>query len=164
MRSPGTDLPLGFGIQFPDLYTTAGVRGVDAAFLTWLKAADAELHGRLTAARAAPDALDHGQGSELMIGLAPHLDDFLAKLFGIEAQTRALAERIQALTPLYACKRLFVQRRAVKKYPDPSGFDGGALRADLERRGGGALAGPDFELGFARTVNAWGDHEAAHAV
>ena len=37
------------------------------------------------------------------------------KLFGIEAEARALAERHNALAPLWSVKRLFVQRRAMHK-------------------------------------------------
>ena len=97
--------------------------------------------------------------SELVVALAPHLDAFVAALFGIEAETLALARETHALDPIHACKRLFVQRQAVKKYPDPSGFDGPALRAALEARFGEALT----ERAFAEHVAAWetaGDAEA----
>ena len=84
---------------------------------------------------------------------------FVAALFGIEAETLALARETHALDPIHACKRLFVQRQAVKKYADPSDFDGLALRAALE-----ALFGePLSELAFAQRVEAWekaGDAEA----
>ncbi len=59
--------------------------------------------------------------------------------------------RTHALDPVHACKRLFVQRQAVKKYPDPAGFDGPALRAALEARIGAALT----DLAFATAVAAW---------
>jgi hypothetical protein len=56
-------------------------------------------------------------------------------------------------------KRLFVQRQAVKKYADPSGFDGAALRAALEARMGAALD----ERGFAVQVQLWEKNEVADA-
>jgi len=46
--------------------------------------------------------------------IAPHLDDFLAELFGIQAEFRALAARHHELAPLHTIKRQFVQRRAAK--------------------------------------------------
>ena len=65
--------------------------------------------------------------SDLLVALAPHVEDFLATLFGIEAEARALAERHNELAPLYSVKRLFVQRRALHKVkPEdakPDGFD-----------------------------------------
>ena len=48
-----------------------------------------------------------------------------------------LAETL-ALDPVHPCKRLFVQRQAVRSTPIPSGFDGPALRAALEHRFGRA--------------------------
>ena len=85
-----------------------------------------------------PDALAEKDESDLVVALGPHLDSFVAALFGIEAETLALARETAALDPIHACKRLFVQRQAVKKYPDPAGFDGAALRAALEARDGRA--------------------------
>ena len=112
---------------------------------------DAALHARLLAARAAPDGVGVLDESELVVALAPYLDAFVAMLFGIEPETLALARETHALDPIHACKRLFVQRQAVKKYPDPSGFDGPALRAALEALFGEALT----ERAFAEHVAAW---------
>ena len=76
---------------------------------------------------------------------------FVARLFGIEAETAALAAQTLALDPIHACKRLFVQRQAVKKYPDPASFDGAALRAALEAR----ISAPLTELTFATRTADW---------
>ena len=102
-------------------------------------------------ARAAPDAVAKKDESELVVALGPHLDGFLAALFGIEAETLALARETAALDPIHACKRLFVQRQAVKKYPHPAAFDGQALRAELEAHMGEPLT----ELAFATHVAVW---------
>ena len=103
-------MKLGFGIAFADLYEREGLLRVDAAFLGFL---DAGLRARLSAARSAPPA---GKAeSDLLVELAPQVEDFLARLFGIEAEALALAERHNELAPLYSVKRLFVQRRAMHK-------------------------------------------------
>ena len=86
--------------------------------------------------------------SDLIVALGPHLDGFVAELFAIQAETAALLDQTLALDPIHACKRLFVQRQAVKKYSDPSGFDAPALRAALEAR----IGGPLTEIGFAKLV------------
>ena len=101
------------------------------------------------------------QESELLIALAPHLEDFLGGLFGIEKDLRAQAESKNRLAPLFACKRLFVQRQAIKTYKEAEAesFDGDALRAALEKRLGGAFD----ELSFARQVMAWREDETANA-
>jgi len=150
---------LGFDFGFAELATREGLVRLDRLFLERLAGEDAALHGRLMAARAEPDAMAVKDESDLVVALGPHLDAFVAVLFGIEAETLALANETHALDPIHACKRLFVQRQAVKKYADPAGFDGAALRAALEALIGGALT----EAAFAARVADWekaGDAEA----
>lgn len=108
-------------------------------------------------ARAAPDSVSSRDESDLVVALGPHLDAFVAELFGITAETDALTRETARLDPIHACKRLFVQRQAVKKYTDASGFDGAALREALQARTGEPLT----EAGFAAYVAASeGDAEA----
>lgn len=158
--APDDDLRLAFGMAFEDLYRRDGLVRLDAAFLTFLKDADSALRDRLTAARAAPDAFASKDESELVIDLAPHLESFIAELFGVAADLHALKARHDALEPLYSVKRLFVQRRALKKHAAQApGFDGEALRRAIEDLIGGELD----ELRFAEWVAARLDTEAAHA-
>jgi NADPH-dependent glutamate synthase beta subunit-like oxidoreductase/NAD(P)H-flavin reductase len=142
---------LGFGLSFADLATREGLMRLDRAFLERLVSEDAALYARLLKARAAPESISTLDESELVVALGPHLDAFVAMLFDIEEATLALARETHALDPIHACKRLFVQRQAVKKYPDPSGFEGPALRAALEARIGETLT----EHAFAHHVAAW---------
>ena len=146
-----TDNALGFGLTFADLAEREGLIRLDKVFLERLATADAALHTRLLTARAAPDAMTERDESDLIVALGPRLDGFVAALFGIESETQALADETTRLDPVHACKRLFVQRQAVRKYADPSGFDGAALRAALEARFGEKLT----EEAFARHVTAW---------
>ena len=152
--------PLGFGVTFQDLRERDGLARLDVAFLRHLAEADQELHLRLLAARATPDLLPAKDESALIIDLGPHLDTFVAELFDIEGEVGALLTRTLALDPVHACKRLFVQRQAVRKYPDPSGFDGAALRAALEDRFGEALT----EQVFAAAVIEWEKAGATEAL
>src|SRR5438552_11151647 len=158
-------LQLGFGLSFRDLYSTAGLRRLDAVFCAWLVQADAALAARLAGARATPEALARKEESELLIALAPQLEDFLAQLFGVESEVTALQAAQHELAPLFACKRQVVQRKALNKYKpeDAAGFDSDALRAELEARFGEPLLGQRGELAFASHVGAWGRDEAAHA-
>jgi NADPH-dependent glutamate synthase beta subunit-like oxidoreductase/NAD(P)H-flavin reductase len=137
--------------MFAELATREGLVRLDQQFLAALAAADAALHARLLTARAAPAALDGKAEGELLVALGPHLEAFLATLFDIAPAIDALAAETRRLDPIHACKRLFVQRQAVKKYPDPAGFDGAALRATLEA----AMAAPFSELAFAEAVARW---------
>src|SRR5215510_12157027 len=139
-------MTLGFGIQFGDLYDRAGLLRVDVAFREFLAGADAALAERLAAARSRPPATK--EESDLLIALAPHVEDFLAKLFGIEAEARALAARHNELAPLWAVKRQFVQRRALHKVkPEDATPDGFAFVSELD---------------FASRVTEWQKNETAH--
>jgi NADPH-dependent glutamate synthase beta subunit-like oxidoreductase/NAD(P)H-flavin reductase len=150
----GTD---GFALQLDDLATRDGLVRLDRRFVGALRDADADLHVRLLAARAAPDALEAKAESELIVALGPHVESFVAELFGITDQVAAIAAATSRLDPIHACKRLFVQRQAVKKYPDPSGFDGAALRGELEAAMGELLS----ERGFAVHVLEWERNQRA---
>ncbi len=140
--------PLAHGFAFADLATRDGLVRLDRRFVAGLEEAAPELHARLMAARAAPEALDAKAEAELVVALGPEVEGFVAGLFGIGAELAAVAAETAGLDPVHACKRLFVQRQAVRKHPDPSGFDGAALRAALEARMGAELS----ETGFARFV------------
>ena len=139
-------MKLAFGLAFGDLYERDGLLRVDRAFLDFLGEADAALRARLVASRAQPPA---GKAeSDLLVALAPHVEDFIARLFGIEAEVSALAERHNELAPIFSVKRLFVQRRALHKVkPEDARPDGFHFSTELD---------------FARRVSAWLKDEAAH--
>jgi NADPH-dependent glutamate synthase beta subunit-like oxidoreductase/NAD(P)H-flavin reductase len=152
-------LAMDFGFSFNDLYDRDGLISLDAVFLDFLGEGDAALCAHLEAARLSIPSGKEQSG--LLIALAPHLEDFLARLFGIETQVRALAARHHELAPLYSCKRLFVQRRAMTKVKpeEAATIDGPALETQLT-----AFIGTPFsELAFAMEVDHWLMDEAAHA-
>ena len=68
-------LNLAHGLSFNNLYQRDGLLSLDRAFLQALAATDSTLHQQLIAARANPDTLAAKQESELLIALAPHVDD-----------------------------------------------------------------------------------------
>src|SRR5687767_9302003 len=140
-------MKLGFDIRFSDLYQREGLMRVDDAFLAFVREADTALHDRLVAARSTfPGKKEE---SDLLVALAPQVEDFLPKLFGIEAEARALAARHNELAPLYSVKRLFVQRRALHKVkPEDAKPDAYAFTTELD---------------FARQVTEWLKDEAPNS-
>ena len=141
---------LGFGLSFADLATRDGLVRLDKLFVEHLGATP-DLQARLLAARAAPDTLDAKAEGELVVAVGPAMDGFIGGLFDIAAELDAnLAETLQ-LDPVHACKRLFVQRQAVKKYADVSELSGTELRLALEQLMGRALT----EVQFANAVVDW---------
>ena len=155
-------LALGFGLTFPDLYDASALVRLDAAFLAFVGAADSDLQQRVLTARQDPAGIAIKVESELLIALSPHVDAFIAELFGIEGELATLSGQHNALAPLYSVKRLFVQRKAMHKVkgPEAETLDGAALAAKLEGWMGTALT----ELAFAQHVTRWQKDEATHAV
>jgi NADPH-dependent glutamate synthase beta subunit-like oxidoreductase/NAD(P)H-flavin reductase len=153
-------LALAHGLEFDDLYRRDGLARIDALFVEHLRAGDVDLHNRLLTGRRDPGALEAKAESELIIDLAPHLEDFIGALFAIAPELRALQARHHELAPIYAVKRLFVQRRAVKGVTaeQAEAIDGPALAAALEAKFGESLS----ELSFATHVARWMEAEAEH--
>ena len=146
-------LQLAHGLGFADLYDRDGLARIDALFCDHLRAADPALYARFVTARATPDDLERKDESTLLIDLGPHVEDFLAALFGVRDALNALTAEHHRLAPLYTVKRLFVQRQAAKKVkPDAAAaLDGAALAAALQERMGQPLT----ELSFATAVQGW---------
>jgi len=171
-------IPAQAGIQINSnlLYTRDGLCELDTRFLDQLKQTDNALYFRLLGARTEPDSLADKDHSQLIIDLAPHLEDFFAELFSIRTELTALKEQHFHLAPLYSCKRLFVQRRALKsvKADEAEKLDGVELLKKLSNflpqppathslpLEGNTPPVQELELHFARAVMAWLDKEAEH--
>jgi NADPH-dependent glutamate synthase beta subunit-like oxidoreductase/NAD(P)H-flavin reductase len=158
-------LVLADDLRFDELYAAEGLHRLDELFAKALRATDPLLADRLAAARADPDALDRKAESTLLLALAPHAEDFIARLFGIDDEARALQARHHALAPLFAVKRQFVQRKAMNAYraDAAAALDGPALRAELDAWLGVRADNESFERAFADAVVEWQKDEAQHA-
>ena len=87
-------MKLGWGLVFNDLYEREGLLRVDRAFLGFLGETDGALRDKLASSRADPP-LGKAE-SDLLVALAPHFEDFVARLFGIESEAQALAAPVRA--------------------------------------------------------------------
>jgi NADPH-dependent glutamate synthase beta subunit-like oxidoreductase/NAD(P)H-flavin reductase len=153
-------LALGFDADFADLHDREGLARLDERFLAYVGDRDASLKDRLLVARAAPGEIDREAHSELIVDLAPQIEAFLGELFGVEAELGALRGGREALAAIYSVKRLFVQRRAVKKHgAEAESLDGAILRRELEA----LMSAPLTELNYAAKVDAWLAAEDHHA-
>ena len=137
-------LHLSYNLSFDDLYSTSGLAKVDEAFQDFLKETSPDLSAAYTTARAVP--LMPAEESNLIIALAPVLEDFIASLFHIKAEVMALQTAHGDLAPLMTVKRQFVQRYAVKKYPSITDEEADAIKANLPL---------SSELEFAKAITAW---------
>ena len=160
MDSFSGQFALNFGFSFEDLYDRRALPRLDQAFLDELKAADAPLHDRLVAARLDPDSLPRKAQSDLIVEVAPHLEDFIGRLFGISDEIGQLQARHNELAPLFAVKRNFVQRKALTGVTkeQAAAIDASAVRSQLEQLFGEPLT----ERSFAAHVDHWLKAEDRH--
>jgi hypothetical protein len=150
-------LKLAFSFEFKDLYDTTALARLDARFLEYL---DPVMREKLTGYRANPEALPAKEQSQLIIDVAPHLEDFIGELFGITHNLNVLRAHHSDLAPLYSVKRRFVQRKAITtiKAEQAAEFDPAALEARLTD----FFGEPVTEMAFANHVNEWLEAEAEH--
>src|SRR5277367_3753768 len=153
--------PLGFGLQFEDLYAREGLLRLDTAFLNQLLTSDIGLHVQLVDARVNPGGRPAKEQSELVIALAPHVEDFLGELFGIGQEVEALQARHNQLAPFFAFKRKFIQKRAISGVSKEQAIaiDGPALAPELESLFGEPLT----QQAFFQHVSRWLESEIEHA-
>ena len=155
----GPNLTFPFGLAFDDLYRRDGLLRLDDAFLGQLFERAPDLHARLEAARREPSSLAAKQESELIVELAPHVEDFVGQLFGIEAELTALQAKHTELAPLHAVKRKFVIRKTNGRKPGEAlAIDGAAVSNELESH----FLTPFSELAYATHVAKWMRAEADH--
>ncbi len=145
-----TVLSLKWNFTFEDLYHRDGLARLDSVFLDQL---DGALRDRVMQARSAE--LTRKQNADLIVDLAPHVEDFIGELFGISAEVRALQAKHSELEPLYALKRKFIQKKAISGVTSEqaAAIDGPALAAELET----LFNEPLTEDSFVEHVSKWLD-------
>src|SRR5579862_8250878 len=153
-------LNLSFGFSFDDLYRQAGLARLDAVFLEHLQSADVALLQKLTGARANPAALSRKEQSDLIVELAPHVEDFIGELFAISGDIRKLMVHHDTSAALHSLKRRFVQKKAISGVTkeQASAINGLAIAAELES----LFNEPLTENSFVDHVSRWLESEPEH--
>lgn len=139
---------LSFGFTFNNLHETPALEKLDGLFLSFLEECSSDLTTRLKNARQSLPASQ--EESALLLDLAPYVEDYISTLFSIEKEVHSLQESTFHLTPLYRCKRLFVQRQAAKIFTkeEAQRFNGPHLQQKIE----GFLGESYGDLAFSRHV------------
>jgi NADPH-dependent glutamate synthase beta subunit-like oxidoreductase/NAD(P)H-flavin reductase len=161
MSAVSDQFELGLGFVFEDLYRHEGLARLDQVFLSHLAVVDPDVHQRLIDARSDPKRLSSKEASDLIIEIAPHVEDFVGELFGIAKEIQALQARHDQLAPLLAFKRKFVQKRAISGVTkeQASSINGLALAAELDSLFGEPLT----QSSFFEHVSRWLENETEHA-
>lgn len=145
------ELKLKHGLEFADLYHRDGLVKLDVAFCDFLREVNADLYQKCMTARTTPNP---DTDKYLIIDLAPYVEDFIGDFFGITSELQKLRATHNEKSNLYACKRLFIQRRAAR-VTDIANINIEETRAALQKQ-----IGKDFtELDFANAVMGWLDNE-----
>ncbi len=177
-------MQLNFNISFSNLYTRNGLIKLDETFLNYIKSCDESLFCSLIEARekAASSSMSSQchppssqcltlgsrkqegwipvsatwmTDSQLIIDLSYLLDEFIAKLFNIEKEIEELKKKHNNFALIYKCKRLFVQRYALKKYTNVANID-------ITNKLSHFLTLPTTEKNFAEQVMHWFEDKENH--
>jgi len=100
------------GLTFAESFQSEGLQRLDQMFLAGL---DINLRAKLLAYREETQAMTPLDVSELLLTCAPHLENFLIKLFDIEDAAAELEAKTLSHHPISAFKKFFVLRRAKKQ-------------------------------------------------
>ena len=104
-------MQLKFNILFSDLYSQDGLIKLDQVFLQYVENNNKDLYQLLISSRR-----EKISDSRLLIDLSYLLEAFIAKLFSLEVEVKRLVKKHNDFAIVYKCKRLFVQRYALKRY------------------------------------------------
>ncbi|QKX02562.1 FAD-dependent oxidoreductase [Wolbachia endosymbiont of Dirofilaria (Dirofilaria) immitis] len=169
-------MQLNFNISFSDLYTRDGLIKLDEVFLDYIKLCNENLFCSLIEARKKisaslalsqcltlrsreqPVSTIQVTGSQLIIDLSYLLDEFITKLFSIEREVEELKRKHDDFAVIYKCKRLFVQRYALKKYADIANIDIDCVTSRLNH----FFTLPVTEKNFAEQVMHWLEDRGSH--
>src|SRR5262245_17176383 len=117
-RMPSLGVP---GFTFHDLRSPERLRDLFDAWESGLAAADPSLQARYAAWRATGGtSLPAVELSDLLVEVAPHVSQFVARLFGVTAEHEAERERTRQDLAIFRFKDEFVKRRALKRAAPPS--------------------------------------------
>jgi hypothetical protein len=144
------------GFRFADLFHVEGLQRLDERFAAYLRERDTALGERLGAYRASPQDPPPLELSEFLLALAPHLESFIAELFGIEEPLAATRAETLSHDVVMTFKKQMVLRRA-RRYRKPvtasfaeldAWLDARVAEAGLDGRG-------DRERAVARLAADW---------
>ena len=114
--SDASELVLGVpGFAYADLFEPTRLRELDQLFCEELRSEAPDTFATFEAFRVAEG---EGMGPEavslVLLAAAPYVSRFVAKLFGVEAEARALVEATDSRSPLWRFKKEFAKKRLFK--------------------------------------------------
>jgi len=143
------------GFQYTDLHTTTGLTRLDEEFLKRLAASDARRHEQLLAFRQGT-RYSPTETSELLLAVAPLLDQVIGELFGIQKELAVSGQAMLSHNPVLAFKKQFVARRARRRLMKKEEIES---FAELDRWLAGALQSAGLATSDReRAIAKFGEH------
>lgn len=138
-------LSLSFGLTFQDLYRRESLLRLHEIFQSYLKERDSSLYQRYESSSPTD--------TEILVELAPFLEDFLGELFNIKNEIHTLQQNHHALSSIHYVKRQFIQRWALRNYSlvDVESIDANELRSLLQKELNSTLT----QLSLANKIQFW---------
>jgi NADPH-dependent glutamate synthase beta subunit-like oxidoreductase/NAD(P)H-flavin reductase len=163
------DLNLGVpGFRYSDLHDAERLAELAEVFYRELSQKDPLVHDALMRyVNARGEGFEKRVESKILTDAAPHLSDFVARLFGITRERQELEDRILEQNPIWRYK-FFVQRRAIKQFTqerlaEMALHDIGQALTELRHRSFDETIVHDEELAVASIVARLLDAEEALA-
>lgn len=139
------------GLSFTELQRPEALAALDARFREELRAVAPDVSARFEAYRAcAGEGMSSRAISDVLVETAPHLADFIARLFGVEDARAHLLEDAERVAPIFRMQEQLVKRRALKRGEVP--FDPALDREAREMLRALGANDADDELAVARTA------------
>ncbi len=105
------------GFAYADLYSPERLKALNEVFAQVIQEKDPALFSSFHAYQNNPEQrLSPPEESELLVQVGVHLSEFISKLFNIGNEREALIEKVQSIKPIFRYKKMFVQKRVLKKY------------------------------------------------
>lgn len=119
------------GFLYADLYLPNSLSKLHSLFLEDVASRNSDLHKRWETYVSGADILTPIQVSEILVNMAPYVGDFVARLFKVGEERKKLIDLASREKIIFEFKRDFLQRRALKKYPNAEKCLAVASRDDL---------------------------------
>lgn len=151
---------------FSDLFKPDKLADLSEVFYGEVRAQNPALFERFDAYRKAQgEGYEVTETSAILVEMAPYLDTFVAKMFGVEQEMKAKKITAGRERILFKFRRDFFNRRALKKYTreQAEGFDAAPLNAQFDalKKGFTGLPADDPELATAAGFSELWDIERA---
>jgi len=113
-----SELALGFGFQYPDLFDALRLAELTQTFDRFLQERDESAFKALSEYRAAKGRLPAVKASEAIVGAASHVGAFVAELFGVQFEREGGLVATARESVLFAFKKEVVKKRVMKRPPE----------------------------------------------